>query len=78
MSVCPGVRVEDPDIKKCPFKSTTPESTSRDVGACTILSVGRYICKCFITVTLTMCRPDENILTSLNTCVVHIHGIECE
>ena len=37
MSVCPGVRVEDPDVKKYPFKSTTPESASRDVGACTIL-----------------------------------------
>ena len=49
MSVCLGVKVEDLDIKKCPSKSTTPESASRDVGACTILSVGRCTCKCLIT-----------------------------
>ena len=49
MSVCLGVRVKDPDVKKCPFKSTTPESASRHVRACIILGVGRCTCKCFIT-----------------------------
>ena len=46
MSVCPGMRVEDPDVKKCPFKSTTPQCMYVGVGVGVDVTLRAFVGVC--------------------------------